>query len=106
MDVLIKGLNNNKLETGVYWKPTTSDIFNNWKAHAATEWKIGTLGNLIKQGKLICSDQSLVNKEMKYLTKVFHEINDFPISIMNTIMQIVKVKIEEQELMKFPIKFN
>ena len=84
LDVLIKGVNNNKLETGVNQKPTSTDIYINWNAHALTRWKIGTLRNLIKQPKLICSDKSLVNEEMKYLRKVFHKVNDYPMSI-NTI---------------------
>ena len=87
MDVFIKRVNNNKLETGVYQKPTSSDIYINWNAHAPTEWKIGTLWNLIKRAKLICSDESLVKEEMKYLTKVFHEVNDYPMSIINTIAE-------------------
>ena len=45
------------------------------------------LRNLIKQAKLICSDESLVKEEMKYLTKVFHEVNDYPMSIINAIAQ-------------------
>ena len=56
LDVLIKRVNNNKLETGVYRKLTSTDIYINWNAHAPTEWKIGTLRNLIKQAKLICFD--------------------------------------------------
>ena len=87
LDVLIKRVNNNKLETGVYRKPTSTDIYINWNAHAPTEWKIGTLRNLIKRAKLICSDESLMNVEMKYLTKVFHEVNDYPMSIINSIAQ-------------------
>ena len=87
MDVLIKRVNNNKLETGVYQKPTSSDIYINWNAHAPTEWKIGILRNLIKQAKIICSDESLEKEEMKYLTKVFHEVNDYPMSIINTIAE-------------------
>ena len=45
-----------------------------WNAYASTKWKIGTLRNLIKQAKLICFDQGLVNEEIKYLTKVLHEV--------------------------------
>ena len=48
LEVLIKRVNNNKLETGVSRKPTSTDIYMNWNAHAPTEWKIGTLRNLIK----------------------------------------------------------
>ena len=87
LGVLIKRVNNNKLETGVYRKPTSTDIYIIWNAHAPTEWKIGTLRNLIKRAKLICSDESLVKEEMKYLTNVFHEVNDYPMSIINTIAQ-------------------
>ena len=87
LDVLIKRVNNNKLETGVYRKLTSTDIYITWNAHAPTEWKIGTLRNLIKRAKLICSDESLVTEEMKYLTKVFHEVNNYPMSIVNSIVQ-------------------
>ena len=85
MDLLIKRVNNNKLETGAYRKPTSSDIYINWNAHAPTELKIGTLGNLIKRAKLICSDESLVKEEMEYLTKVFHELRNYPMPIINAI---------------------
>ena len=73
--------------TGVYRKPAITDIYINWNAHAPTEWKMGTFRNLIKLEKLICSDESLVKEEMKYLTKVFHEVNDYSMSVMNTIAQ-------------------
>ena len=63
--MLIKRVNNSKLETSAYRKPTSTDIYINWNAHAPTEWKIGTLRNLIKRAKLICSDESLVNEGMK-----------------------------------------
>ena len=52
-----------------------------------TEWKTGTLRSFIKPAKLICSDESLMKEEIKYLTKVFHEVNDYPMSIINTIAQ-------------------
>ena len=60
LNVLIKRVNNKKLETGVHRKPANTDICINWNAHAPIEWKIGHL-NLIKWTKLICSDESLVN---------------------------------------------
>ena len=68
----------------------------------------GTLRSIIKRAKLICSDKSLVKEEIKYLTKVFHKVSDYPISITNAIakVNIVKVKIKEQKLTKFPIKFS
>ena len=83
----MKRVYNNKLETGIYRKPTSTDIYVNWNPYASTEWKIGTLRNLIKQAKLICSDESLVNKEIIYLTNVFHVVNDCSMSIKNKIAQ-------------------
>ena len=87
LDVLIKRVNNNKLETGVYPKPTSTDICINWNTRAPTEWKIGTLRNLIKRAKLICSDEGLVKEEMKYLANLFHEVTNYSMSIINTIAQ-------------------
>ena len=87
LDVLIKIVNNNKLETGVYRKSARSNIYINWNAYALAEQKIGTLRILIKRGKLICSDENLMKEAKKYLTKVFHEVNDYPMSIINAIAQ-------------------
>ena len=95
MDELIKRLNNNKLETSVYQKPTSTNIYINWNAHAPTEWKIETLRDPIKQGKFVCSDERLANEEMNYLPKVFHEINDYPKSII--IITIVKQELNDSQ---------
>ena len=76
--VLIKRVNNNKLQTRVYWKSTSSNIYLNWNAHAPTEWKVGTLRSLIKQAKLNCSYEGLVKEEMKFLTKVSHAVSENP----------------------------
>ena len=87
MNVLIKRFNNNRRETGVSRKPTSFDIYINWNAHAPIEWKTGTLSNFIKRAKRICRDESLVNEKMKYHTKVFHKVNDYPMSIISKIAQ-------------------
>ena len=78
LDVLIKRVNNNKLEIGVYPKPTSTDICINWNTHVPTEWKIGTLRNLIKRAKLVCSGEDLVKEEMKYLANLFNEVTNYP----------------------------
>ena len=68
-------------------KTCTSDIYINWNAYARAEWKIRILRILIKRGKLICSDENLMKEAKKYLTKVLHEVNDYPMSIINAIAQ-------------------
>ena len=55
--------------------------------HASTEWKISTLRYLIKQEELVCFGESLDNKEMKHLKKVFQEVNNYSISIINKVAQ-------------------
>ena len=58
----------------------------------------------MKRAKPICSGESLVNEETKYLPKVCHDGSDYPISIINKIgnksLVIVKIKREQQKLMK------
>lgn len=83
LDVLVKRLSNNIVGAGVYRKPTSTDIYINWNVHsihAPIEQKIRALTNLIKPTKLICPDESLVDKVMKYLTKIFHEVNNYQMS--------------------------
>ena len=46
--VFIKRVNNKKLQTGVYWKSASSNIYLNWNAHAPTEWNEQNLSVLIK----------------------------------------------------------
>ena len=83
MDVLIKRINENNLETTFYQKPTGINIYINWNAQAPPEWKIGTIRKLIKRVKVIRFDESLQNEKIKYLAKVLHEVKSFPISIIN-----------------------
>ena len=88
LGILIKRPSNNKLET----------IYMNWNAHAPI------IRNLIKLAKLICSDEILVKEEIKYLTKVFHKVNHYPMSTVNKIAQQEpndgQSKKKEQKLMK------
>ena len=74
--------------------------------------KIGTLRNLIKRAKVICSDESLVNEKMIYLTKVFHYVNNYSITLTQMKKYISKALPEQvQTIMKdqrkeLPRKFN
>ena len=46
LDVLIKRNEEGGVDTSVYRKPTNTDIYINWKAHAPVIWKIVTLKSL------------------------------------------------------------
>ena len=87
LNAFIKRVNNNKLETRVYQKPTSSNVNIKWNAHAPTEWKTETLRNAFERPKLICSDEGLVKEEKKYLTKIFYEVNDYRMYLINTTAQ-------------------
>ena len=67
--VSIRRLTKGKLETIVFRKETSTDIHMNWNSHAPMQWKIDTLKNLVKRSIIICSDQSLLQKQLDYLTK-------------------------------------
>ena len=64
---------------------TYYDIYINWNAHGFEKQNIGTHRNLIKGAKIICSNELLLKKEMKHPPKVFSEVNDYPVSIIDKI---------------------
>ena len=39
------------------------------------EWKIGTLRNLVKRAKTVCSTTVLLHQEIEHVKAVFTEIN-------------------------------
>ena len=46
-----------------------------------------TLRNFIKRAKMICSNEILLNEELKYQMKIFHKVNNYPMSMTNKIVQ-------------------
>ena len=57
----------------VYWKAANTNIYINWYFHAPSNWKTGTLRNLIKIAKVESSTEILLRKEVDYIQKVFIE---------------------------------
>ena len=55
--------------------------------HVPVEWKTGTVRNLLKGAKTVFSNDILLDKEVKHLMKMFHEINGYPKIIVNRIIQ-------------------
>ena len=85
LDVQIKRLND-KLETNIYRKKTNTDLYINWYSHAPEIWKLGTLRNLVKRAITICSTPDALEKELKYLKKVFCETNQYPYKVVDGII--------------------
>ena len=74
------------METSVYRKATCTSIYINWHSNAPSNWKIGTLRNLVKRAKSISSSELLLRNEISYLRNIFTEYNDFPLKVVNNII--------------------
>ena len=79
LDVLVKRTVANQIETCVHRKETSKNFCINWNSHAPMEWKIGTLRNLVKRAKTVCSTTVLLHQEIEQLKAVFTGINEYPI---------------------------
>ena len=49
------------------------DIYLNWISFPPTTWKRGTLKSLVEWAYVICSRDQLLERELKYLEKLFQE---------------------------------
>ena len=65
-----------------------------------TNWKIGTLRNLIKRAKSINSSELLLRNEISYLRHIFTEYNDFPLKVINNIIDQELSQLVQQETTK------
>ena len=77
MDILISRKRNN-ITTTVYRKSTCNDIYLNLNAFAPATWKRVTLKTLVERAYVICSTDQLLERELKYLEKAFHEKSNYP----------------------------
>ena len=48
--------------------------------------KRGTLKTLVERAYVICSIDQLLERELKYLEKVFHETNNYPKNVLKQIL--------------------
>ena len=71
LDILISRKRND-ITTAVYRKSTCNDIYLNWNAFAP--------------GYVICSTDKHLERELKYLEKLFHEKNNYPKYIVKLIL--------------------
>ena len=72
LDVLICRTDNS-FETRVYRKSTGNDIYLKWNAFAPDTWKSRTLKTHVRGAHIVCSTEDFLDKELKYLQKVFYE---------------------------------
>ena len=97
LDVSARRTNDNKVETSVYRKATSTNIYMHWSSHTPTNWKIGTLRNLIKRANSISSSELLLRNEVSYLRHICTEDNDFPLKTINNIIDQELSQLVQQE---------
>ena len=100
LDISARRTNDNKVETSVYRKATCTNININWHSHDPSNWKIGTLRNLIKRAKSINSSELLFRNEISYLRHIFTEYNNFPLKVVNNIIDQELSQPAQQETTK------
>ena len=106
LDVSAKRANDNKVETSVHRKATCTNIYINWRSHSPSNWKIGTLRNLIKRANSISSFKLLLRNEIGYLRYIFTEYNDFPLKVINNIIDQELLQSAQQQKKKNPKQGN
>ena len=65
------------LNTTVYRKDTHNDLYLHWNSFTPISYKRETLKSLISRGYMVCSNETLLEKEFKHLEHVFHKINGY-----------------------------
>ena len=69
---------NEKFNTTVYRNDTYNDLYLQWNFFTPISWKRGILKSLISRVYMVCSNETLLEKEHKHLKHVFHKINGCP----------------------------
>jgi len=78
-----------KVQTTVYRKPSSNEMYLPWSAFTPRNWKVSTLKTLILRAFKNCSTTELRKVELHHLTKVFHKDHGYPLKLIhNTIEKI------------------
>ena len=77
--------------TTISRKSTNNGIYLNENAFAPDTWKRGTLKTLAERAYRACSTNELLQKELKYLVKVFHGTNNYPHYLIKQILKQVQM---------------
>ena len=97
LDALISR-DDNSIETTVYRKSANNDIYLKWIVFAPDTWKRGTLKRLVERAYIACSTEAFLDKELKYLEKIFHENNNYSKYVIKQILKESYDKHNEEEL--------
>ena len=79
-------------------KETYNDLYLQWDSFSPISWKRGTLKSLISRAYMICSNQGVLEKELKHLKSTFHKKNRYPLWMINQVMETVKETINTETI--------
>ena len=89
LDVLILR-NGSSIETTVCRKLTHNDVYLHWDSFSPNSWKVGTIKALLLKAFVVCSNEQLLNEEIKHLRNVFYHTNGYPKPIIQNVISKVK----------------
>ena len=95
---------NEEINTTVFRKDTYNDLYLHWDSFSPNSYKQGTLISLVSRAYIICSNKSLLEKELKHLKNTFHKKNGYPVWMINQVMETVKETINTHYFNK-PIRY-
>ena len=87
-----------KINTTVFRKYTHDDLYLHWESFSPISWKRGTLKSLVSRAYMICSNQSLLENELKHLKNAFNKKNGYPLQMINQVKEIVKATINTKNI--------
>ena len=102
LNVLITRENDGNMQTCVYRKPTHTDVYLNWNAHAPNIWKTSTVRSLVKHAFKICSNDISLNTELNHLETVFINNNDYLKKIIKNIIKSERDKTRTKDEPNIP----
>ena len=72
-------------------------MYLHWNSFTPVSWKRGTLKSLISRAYMVCSNETLLEKELKHLKHVFHKINGYPWWVIDQVSTSFQENINESK---------
>ena len=72
LDTLVTPQDDGPLTTGVYRKPTHTDLYLQWDSHHNLACKYSVINTLTPRAKAVCSNSKLLEEELKHLHDIFY----------------------------------
>ena len=75
--------NNHYIDTAVYRKKISTNIYLNWNSFGPNSWKWGTLRTVATRAFEICSIDKFLEEEIEYIRAVFYHQNNYPLWVID-----------------------